>query len=140
MRHLGTHLTAIASLACAAIILNGCIVRTAFQDQLTRKGPLRASRDSHTYVSTASKPLTVAVIDTRTDETVWSIDVPLGKQLSMKFHEGKGSDDEFMPDLVTWGLFRPGKQFGNRAQSQPVPPSNARLLDVSVRESAELPE
>jgi len=118
----------------AGLLMAGCNVQTLWKDQLRQSGPLKYSRDAHTYVSTPDQPLTITLIDTRTDEIVWSIDVPVGKQLSMMFKRDKGAEGEFMPDLLTWDLFEPRKRFGKRAQSQPVPPEGARLLDVTIRE------
>lgn len=98
------------------------------------------SADQHTYESTAWQPWTVTVRDTRTGEAVWSLDVPVGQQLVVRFREGRGTDDQHTPDMMQWDLMPVGKRFGQGLHnSVPVPPSHARRLEPELRAVPELP-
>lgn len=97
------------------------------------------SDDRYTYWSEPWAPKTISLIDTRTDETIWSVDVPVGKQLVVRFREGKG-EGEHMPDLMQWGLMERGAMFGGLDNQMPAPDRFTRKLEMSLRprpESAE---
>ena len=60
-------------------------------------GPLR-SIDRVTYVSTSWSPKTVTLIDTRTGESMWSVDIPVGQQLVIDFNaETRGDNTQWLP-------------------------------------------
>lgn len=104
------------------------------------------SNDSYTYFSTTYMPQTVTVIDTRTDQPVFSVDIPVGKELVMKFHEGSGTKlangepSSLYPDLLKWDIWPLGREFGNPTQSLDVPPYHARRVDVTLRDTPETPK
>src|SRR4051812_3931179 len=47
-------------------------------------GGRQASLDEFTYESTADHPYSLYLIDLRTRETIWSMDVPVGKEVVIK--------------------------------------------------------
>jgi len=118
-------LGAVASLP----LLTGCAYNEA--------GP-GYSGDIHTYVSTAWRPWTVTLIDTRTGEAVWSADVPVDQQLVVRFRRGDGPSPE-LPDMMDWGLMDAGEWYGNRNNRLPVPGGDARLLKPTLRPTPEMP-
>jgi hypothetical protein len=96
------------------------------------------SGDIHTYVSTAWRPWTVTLVDTRTGEAVWSADIPVDQQLVIRFRTGKGPSDE-LPDMMDWGLMEAGTKYGHRKNRLPVPGADARLLKPTLRPTPEMP-
>ena len=122
------HLTACASLTLAGLMLGACHL----------EGGPRYSADRYTYVSREWQPKTVTLIDTRTGETTWSVDVPVGQQLVVGFSQGTGPN-ELRPDEIVWGLMPAGRRFGSRDNRQPCPPSSARRLDMVLRPAPEMP-
>lgn len=96
------------------------------------------SGDIHTYVSTAWRPWTVTLIDTRTGEAVWSADIPVDQQLVIRFRSGKGPSPE-LPDMMDWGLMEAGTNYGHRNNRLPVPGADARLLRPTLRPAPEMP-
>jgi hypothetical protein len=96
------------------------------------------SNDTHTYVSTAWRPWTVTLLDTRTGEAVWSADVPVDQQLSIRFRKGAGPGGE-LPDIMDWGLMKAGTKYGHRKNRLPVPGRDARLLRPTMRAVPEMP-
>ena len=96
------------------------------------------SGDVHTYVSTAWRPWTVTLVDTRTGEAVWSTDIPVDQQLVVRFRKGAGPSEE-LPDLMDWGLMKAGTYYGHRKNRLPVPGRDARLLRPTMRAVPEMP-
>jgi len=119
---------AIALLPFLPTMLGGCIY--------DESGP-GYSADEHVYVSTAWRPWTVTLIDTRTGEAVWSVDVPVGQQLAIKFRGGGPSDE--LPDMMDWGLMNAGRWYGAKKNRLPVPGADARLLKPTMRPTPEMP-
>ncbi len=97
------------------------------------------SADQHTYESTSTMPWTVDLYDTRTGETFWTYEVPVGRQLVIRFLAGQGTDDAQTPDKMQWGEMDIGDRFGKLESSTPVPPAWARLLEPRLRPTPELP-
>ncbi len=92
---------------------------------------------SSTYYSTISRPTTVTLVDTRTEEAIFSIEIPVGKQLSLDFVEGKGDDPVETPDLMRYQLFEIGTTSGKLRNAMTVPAATARRIDVDYRHGAE---
>lgn len=118
---------ALVSLCLLGAALAGC----------HKEGGFAYSNDQFTYVSDEWRPWTVTLIDSRTGESLWSIDVPVGQQLAVGFREGSGPN-EFKPDMMDWGLMPAGRWFGARNNTLPVPPSHARRLEPVLRPTPEL--
>ncbi len=96
------------------------------------------SDDKYTYVSRTWSPWTVSVIDTRSGDTVWTIDLPVGQKLSLGFREGSGPNQDY-PDMMDWGTWPSDQHAGQRRNQVPMPPSHARRLDPVLRPVPESP-
>lgn len=92
---------------------------------------------SDTFYSYEYLPTTVTVIDTRTEEVLFAMDIPVGKQLSMQFLEGEGDDPVYTPDLMLYEVWDRGTTYGKLRNSITVPSADVRRLDVSYRPAPE---
>jgi len=118
-------LTITASAATSASILTGC----------GGEGGAFFTNDRHTYVSTAWRPWTVTLVDTRNGEAVWSADVPVGKQLAVQFRKGAGPNEN-KPDMMDWEIKEAGRG-GTLTNQIPVPGEYARRLEPTLRPTPE---
>lgn len=105
-----------------------------------RPGGRGMSVDAYTYISTAFEPKTVSVIDTRTGQTIWSYDVPVGRQLDIEFFENDEHKDANLPDIIKWRETYAGNTLGTLSgQSVAMPPASARRIDLKLRPAPEYP-
>lgn len=102
------------------------------------EGGALASYDQFTYVSTAWQPKTITLFDTRTGESLWSVDIPVGKQLMVGFRKGSGNN-EAKPDEMFWEVTWAGRRLGTRDNRMSVPPASARRLEMTLRAAPEMP-
>lgn len=98
---------------------------------------VQASIDQYTYESTGNLPLTVTVRDWTTNEVIWSMEVPVGKQVTIRFLENQKSQEPSRPDTMFWEVQDRGVQYGNLDNSLPVPPAINRRIDVVVRKTTD---
>jgi hypothetical protein len=126
-----THIALSLSLLTAAALLPGC-------GNSTTEGGWLGSYDNYTYVSTSWQPKTVTLFDTRTGESLWSVDIPVGKQLNLGFRKGTGPN-EYKPDEMVWEIKMGGRIFGSRDNKVPVPPHTARRVEMTLRAAPEMP-
>lgn len=125
---LAARVASIALLAGSAAVLHGC----------DAEGGMMMSTDSFTYKSTSWQPKTVTLIDTRTGEAVWSVDIPVGKQLYVGFVQGTGPN-EYKPDEIVWQINWSGRYIATNKSRLPCPPSTARRLELTFRAAPEMP-
>ena len=104
------------------------------------EGGTGAADDQYVYVSTSWQPKTVTLKDTRTGQDFWSVDVPVGKQLVVKFVPNGGTKDGFTPDLMKWSIMKADSEFGRTDNALAVPPASVRRLDFTLRPTPELPD
>jgi hypothetical protein len=90
----------------------------------------------HIYESTTWSPKTLTLVDTRTGETAWSVDVPVGQAIMVTFSEGTGPN-EFRPDEIRWEMAPIGRQIVTPMNAQPCPPAYARRIDMTLRSAPE---
>jgi hypothetical protein len=105
-------------------------------------GPM-ASADRFTYVSSSWQPKTISLIDTRTGETIWSVDVPVGKKLVIDFNpppKDETGADPARPDVMVWDLMAPDQYFGQLKNKVRVPGPATRRVEMTLRPAPELPE
>jgi len=95
------------------------------------------SGDGYTYISTEMRPVTVTLIDTRTDEVFFKMEVPVGKQLTLNFLEGKGDDPVERPDRMIYAIFDAGKTTGRLTNQMTCPPAACRRIDYTLRSMPE---
>lgn len=96
------------------------------------------SADQFTYVSTEWQPYTISLIDTTTGETIWTVDVPVGKQLFMTFRKGAGPNS-YRPDMMDWQIEIAGRLIGTPHNQIPSPGPATRRVDVTMRPVPERP-
>jgi hypothetical protein len=90
-----------------------------------------------TYYSSEISQKTITIVDVRTDEVVFSVDLPAGKQLTFQFDEGAGDDPVMRPDLMRYEIMDIGTTSGKLKSSQTVPNAASRKVDVDVRQRVE---
>jgi len=96
------------------------------------------SNDNYTYESTTWSPKSVELIDTRTAETLWSVDIPVGQKVTMKFEREHGDRDNSFPDRMTWVVQGLNSDSWRGRQSMLVPGPGSRLVEVSLRPAPEM--
>lgn len=105
-------------------------------------GGAMASKDQFTYASTTWQPMTISLVDTRIGETIWSVDVPVGKNLALNFQPAPQDEvgaDPARPDLMNWAIMSPDQHSPNFENKVRVPDKSARRVEVSIRPTPELP-
>jgi hypothetical protein len=115
--------------AAAAMVLAGCYSPSG--------GLVKRRNAAATYYSTPAYPATVTVVDTRTEEPFFTIEIPAGKQLVIDFEKGEGDDNVLTPDLMRYEIFKMGTSIGRLRNSVTVPASYCRRIDVDYREGPE---
>lgn len=131
----------IALLASLSIPLSmsGCFY--AAQAWSKSAGGNMTSDDSYTYISTPYEPLTVTLYDNRDDEPLWTVDVPIGSKVSLRFLENKVKDGTTRrPDIMQWAIYEQSKRTARYDNTMAVPPAESRMMRVSLRQGPEFPE
>jgi len=95
-------------------------------------GPL-ASYDLFTYESTMACPKNVYLLDTSTNTTIWSVEIPVGKQLVIRFYDDFDTKNPTRPTLMRWEIFDNGTTFGELHNSIPAPGRDRRRVDWEIR-------
>lgn len=132
-----TRLPRFSLIASAALLTAAAGLLSACANGTTEGGWL-GSYDNYTYVSTSWQPKTITLYDTRTGESLWSVDIPVGKQLNLGFRKGTGPN-EYKPDEMVWEIKMSGRVLGARDNRVPVPPHTARRLEMTLRAAPEMP-
>jgi hypothetical protein len=121
----------LTSAACAIILaLGGCTT--------PKGGFMPYSGGPQTYYSTEMSPKSVTLIDTRTGEELFALDIPVGKQLVVDFDETGGDDPVKTPALMRYEIMELGRQFGRTRNSLTVPGQWSRRLDLTIRKPGEI--
>jgi len=95
------------------------------------------SGGGYTYVSSEMRPVTIEVIDTRTEEPFFKFEIPPGKQLTMNFIEGEGDDPVERPDRMVYAIFDAGTATGRLTNQLTCPPMGSRRIDYRLRTGPE---
>jgi len=98
---------------------------------------MNASGAASTYWSTETAPKTVRLRDLRSDEIVFTMDIPVGKQLVLDFVEGKGDDEVYTPDLMRYEVMDLGNTTGKLKSAMSVPNFSSRRIEVDIRTGTE---
>lgn len=102
-------------------------------------GSYPSSNGTFTYFSTTTSPKTIAIVDARSEEAFFTMELPVGKQLTFKFLTGGGNDAIVTPDRMQWELFDIGTGTGRLTNQMTVPPAMARRIQVALRPVPEQP-
>ncbi|NBX36920.1 MAG: hypothetical protein EBR10_06825 [Planctomycetes bacterium] len=94
-----------------------------------------------TYISTPTQPVTVTLIDTRTNESFYKMDIPAGQQLTFRFSDGTTTNDsaKAKPVTMSWGMWAAGDQVGSLSNQMTAPPASCRRIDITYRTPPEDP-
>ena len=92
------------------------------------------------YQSTSMKPLTISVVDTRTEEPFFVMELPPGKQLTFNFLDGGGDDPVYTPDRMVYAVWDNGQTNGTLDNQLTCPPASCRRIDVEIRKGPVWPE
>ena len=95
---------------------------------------------STTHFSYETRPLSIRMIDLRSGESFFEMDVPTGKQLTYQFFAEEGSDPVYTPTLMRYMVFDLGKQTGKLKNAMSVPPMRSIRVDVEYRDGVEFRE
>ena len=99
------------------------------------------SNDAFTYISTPFEPLTVTLYDQRDNEPLWTVDVPIGKKVTIQFHSNKSKEGTTRrPDIMQWEIYDQTKRRASLSNTMAVPGSESRMLKVAIRDTIEYPE
>ncbi|HIB01819.1 MAG TPA: hypothetical protein EYO31_08165 [Phycisphaerales bacterium] len=90
-----------------------------------------------TYQSSEEFPKTVTLIDTRSGERLFVMEVPVGKKLVIDFVTDSGDNTVLTPDLMSWEVFSSNVAYGPLSNSMTVPNRWSRRIDVTMRDSSE---
>lgn len=90
-----------------------------------------------TWESTEEVPKTITVIDTRSGERIFVMEIPVGQKLVIDFVEDLGDNEVITPDLMSWEVFPSDVGYGPLTNALTVPNRWSRRIDVSIRPSSE---
>ncbi len=102
-----------------------------------KPGGKSISLDEFTYISEPYNPITLSLIDTRTGEVFWEYEIPVGKQLTIRFFPNKEPSNAYTPDLMRWELFDKPTGHGGLRNTMLVPPSSVRIIKYDRRDTPE---
>lgn len=137
MVHFRSNLTAARTLR--GTLSAGLVVAVASLFGCYTEGGNHMSMDRFTYASTSWQPKTITLVDTRTGESIWSIDVPVGQRLSMQFIEGKNKQDQYRSAVMRWDLAPGDTIFGSLKNQMAVPDKSVRRVEMKLRPAPEMP-
>ena len=130
-RWLVDRLAALAVLTATVVLLGGCGYRP---------GGKGFKGSAETWPSTEFKPATLTLVDTRSGEELWTMDIPVGYHLVTKFVKDGGTDQFERPDRLEYEVLQLGTKYGVRHSAIAVPAANCRRWDVSYRPAPEYAE
>jgi len=123
----------ILGLGLALGALSGCLPGT-------NPGGHAWSLDKHVFASTVWEPKTVTVTDTASGETLWVKEVPVGKQVVVRFFPGKArGNDPQRPDQMAWGMANVNKSADDWDGRIDVPGAGWRAISFELRPAPEYP-
>jgi len=124
--------------AAPSLVLAACLSTTFLAGCYSPAGGYYPrSNSTFTYISTPSTPVTVTVLDVRSNEAFFRMEVPVGKQLTFHFVSGGGDEPVYRPDHMQWELFDAGTTIGSLTNRVSCPPANSRRIDLAYRPSLE---
>ena len=90
-----------------------------------------------TIASTETVQKRVRMVDRRSGEVFFSIDIPPGKQLTYDFDRGDGDDQVYTPDLLRYEVKEIGDRNGSLSNAMTVPGEASRMVEVYVRQGVQ---
>ena len=127
------NLSIIAStLVLSVIAISGCKMYSPGGNAF-----LNSPDSAATWESTEEFPKTITLIDTRSGEKIFVMEIPVGKQLVIDFEPDGGNNAVETPDLMRWEIFDVGTGWGALNNAMTVPNRWSRRLDIVIRPSSE---
>lgn len=134
-----TTMTLVLASLALTLSMSGCFY--AKQALSKTPGGNMNSDDSYTYMSTPYEPLTVTLYDNRDNEPIWTVDVPIGSKVSIKFRANKAEEGTTRrPDIMQWAIYDATRRTSRYDNTIAVPSAESRLMRVSLRSGPEFPE
>tara|TARA_B100001750_G_C15424297_1_gene554639 strand:- start:595 stop:1107 length:513 start_codon:yes stop_codon:yes gene_type:complete len=90
-----------------------------------------------TWESTTEMPKTITIIDTRSGEHFFVMEIPVDHKLVIDFVKNAGDNEVLTPDLMMWEVFPSNTKYGPLSNALTVPNQWARRIDVAIRSSGE---
>ena len=90
-----------------------------------------------TWESTTEVPKTVTLIDTRSGEHLFVMEIPVGQKLVIDFVTDGGDNAVITPDLMMWEVFPSSVKYGPLSNALTVPDRWSRKIIVDLRDSGE---
>jgi len=132
-----TRVLMIGGALLSAALLNGCFLKNYVTN--SPSGQMR-SKDAFTYTSTPFEPLSVTLYDSRDKEPLWTVDVPVGKKVTIRFLKNRSEDATARrPDIMQWEIYDDTMRRSSLSSTMAVPGAEARLLKVALRDGPEYP-
>jgi hypothetical protein len=97
-------------------------------------GALAYTGGPQTVASTETLQKTVRMIDTRSGEVFFAIDIPPGMQLTYDFDRDEGDDAVYTPDIMRYEVKKIGDKSGRLGSAQTVPNAASRRVEVDVKQ------
>ena len=109
------------------------------------------STDTHVFYSYTYRPTTFSLVDVTTKESLWTMDIPVGKKLAVDF-EGKQEHHELFQNRVTPATKMKWRLLDHEAEREPIYipnnkangtielPGRPVMIQISYREAPEYPE
>lgn len=122
------------ALTCTAALLAG--LGGCNTHQPNNGGGLFAHTGGPTTIqSTETEQSSVRMIDTRSGEVFFSVDIPVGKQLTFDFDRGDGDDPVYTPDILRYEIKPIGDKYGKLKNAMTAPNAASRRVDVTVKQT-----
>ncbi len=98
------------------------------------------SAERISYRSDTWSPKTVTLRDTRTGESIVTVDVPVGKQLNLWFEKDVNTAEKDGADVLHYSVTAWGEKSTIPGSTITVPPPSARRLEWTERKKPEMPD
>lgn len=125
------------SLSALAVVAGATIATVGTGCHRPQGALLPYTGGSYTYFSYQLRPKTLRLRDLRTDEIVFAMEIPTGKQLTIQFKPDDGDDPVQRPDLMLYQVMDMGTKIGKLRNAMSVPGATTRRIEVDVRDGVE---
>lgn len=128
----------VCGLVAAGAMLAGACGPTGVYRPYFDEGGSGASIQEFTYVSYPHEPKNISVVDTRTQQVVFSMEIPVGQQLVVNFDDKSDNREKYMSGTMRWALLKAGSRYGSLSNRTAVPPAHSRRVDMEIRPGPEV--
>lgn len=130
--------SAFALTGCLALAAIGCVALfTGCHATNNGGGALSYTGGPQTIASTEYMQKSVRMVDMRSGEVFFSIDIPPGKQLTYDFDRDEGDDAVYTPDIMRYEVKNIGDKSGKLGSAMTVPNAASRRVEVFVKQGTQ---